>query len=438
VHNRPSNSRIPASSRALRRIALASVAATLIGCVAALPTGAAAANVSGEAAAPALSAEANVTLLPPSDAQELLGAIPVGEGGIPAAQLEVGKLAKVLAELPGINELGGVSGVGGTSGLTATLRQTLEKLLAGHSLDLGELLSPQALGGGLVEQLEGLLHTPAQPLIETLLGKSAQEVVAGALGSVDLGELLAKVLGSSTNPTQLLDQLLEALSPATLQTLLGSTPTGEPLKNLKVGELADSLSRTPEALAEAVGQTATSLPATAAVVTRALEDGKELGALDGTEGLALALLPKDDEGTLAGGRSSSAGAGGTGGSGGSPGSTTIVVQPASGAAAAPSSSAAKASAGKVKIISHKVSASHATIVVQVPSGGRLTLSGNGVKKVSHIATKAGRITLTTALTKARAATLRKRRRKQTSVKLTAAFAPASGAPSQASTRVVLR
>jgi len=421
-------------ARALRRLALASLTVALIGVLAALPTAASASTPSQEASAAVL-VEGQLSALTPEAVQELLAGVPVGEAGVPAGELDPGKLAEALAKLPGIEELSGLGGLGGTSGLEAALREALEGLLAGPTT-LGELLSAETLAGPLVERLEAALGVPVRPLIEGLLGEEPQEVLEGGLGSLDLSELLAKLLGSAENPSQLLDKLLEALNPATLESLLGTLPTGEAPKNLNVGELAGSLSQTPEALAEALGQAAGPLPATAAAVTRALEDGNELAALDGAEGLALALISRAGEGVGGTGGSSAGGVPGAGGSGGAPGSTTVIV--ASPAASASAAGARPASVGKVRILSRKVKGKRATIVVQVPAAGRLTLSGNGIKKVSREAAKAERMTLSTTLTPARSASLRKHRRKQTTVTLTAAFAPVGAAASKATTRVALR
>jgi hypothetical protein len=90
---------------------------------------------------------------------------------------------------------------------------------------------------------------------------------------------------------------------------------------------------------------------------------------------------------------------------------------------------------KVRILSHKVKGRIATIVVQVPAAGKLTLSAYGVKSVSHRAHTAERIILTVALSKAAATSLHKHHN-HLKVKLIAAFKPSSGAASSATTTVV--
>lgn len=422
-------------SRALRRLGLASLTAALICALAALPT-AASASTSAPQASAAVPGTGELSALTPQAIQELLAGVPVGEGGVPAGELDPAKLAEALAQLPGIAELSGLGGLGGTAGLEAALREALEGQLA-EPTTLGELLSAETLTGPLAERLEAALGEPVGPLIEGLLGKEPQEVLEGALGSLNLNELLAKLLASTENPSQLLDELLEALNPATLETLLGTLPTGEAPKNLNVGELAGSLSQTPQALAESLGQTAGTLPATAAAVTRALANGNELALLNGTEGLAFALVSRAGEAVGGTGGNGTGGAPGAGGAGGAPGSTTIVPSPAA-APAASAPAARGASVGKVKILSHKVKGRRATLVVQVPAAGKLTLSGNGVKKVVRTAKKAGRMTLSTTLTRARSASLRKHHRKQTAITLTAAFAPVGAAASKATAKVHMR
>lgn len=434
--------RAVATARAVRRLALPLLAAGSIAATAALPS-AAAASRAPHTSSPARPAAVSVSGLSPEAIEELLAGVAAGKTGIPPSALEVSKLAEMLAELPGFDELPSFT-PGGTAEVEAALREQLEALLAGQTT-LGELLSPSALTG-LIEQLEAATHLPIAKTIETLLGKSPQALLEEGLGSTDLSKLLAQLLGSSEEPSQLLDRLLEGLSPAALEELLGTLPSGDPLENLNVGELAGALGKTPEALAQALGQTAASLPATAAAVTRTLENGDKLALLDGTEGVVLALLAKGAEGveelgseggggTTVGGRSSGGAPGGSGGAGGSPGTTTIVLtSPAGGSRSASSSSRA----GRLTIVSRKAHGGKATLVVQVPSAGRLTLSGGGVKKVAREAPKAERMTITTTLTKARAASLRKRHGKRTSIRLTAAFAPVAGAASKATTSVTLR
>lgn len=432
-HGRPHILRRDATARAAKRLALPLLATCSIAATAALPSGAAASQAAASAT-PALTPGASVTSLSPEALQQLLSQIAAGETGVPPEELDPTKLAELLSELPGFEELRGLA-PGGPAEVEADLREVLEELLGGQTT-LEELLSPKALVG-LIAKLEETTHVPIAETIEALFGKSPQALLEEGLGSVDVGELLSKLLGSSEEPQQLLDHLLEALNPATLEQLLGTLPSGSPLENLTVGELASELGETPEELAQALGQTAAALPATAAVVTKTLENGQRLALIDGTEGLAAAVVGKGAEGveslgnggTPVGGHSG----GGEGGPGGSPGTTTVVVTTTPRA-----TPATAAQGGKLRLISRKVHGARATLVLQVPSAGRLTLSGAGVAKVTREAAKAERITIATSLTKARAASLRKHHAKHAKVVLSVAFAPASGAASKAVTSVTLR
>ncbi len=69
--------------------------------------------------------------------------------GDAAPGLEVPRLAKILVELPGIAALPSVSGPGGTPAVEAALCEALDRLLAGGTLPLGGLLSPQARAASL-------------------------------------------------------------------------------------------------------------------------------------------------------------------------------------------------------------------------------------------------------------------------------------------------
>jgi hypothetical protein len=425
------SSRLPAAGRAIRRLGLPALATGLVGLAAALPT-AAAAEVQPrvEATTPAVSAQVNVSALTPQAVQELLAQIPAGGSGIPAVDLEIPQLAKLLVELPGIDALPSVSGPGGTAAVEAALREALEKLLAGGEIPLGELLSSQTLLGELLPALETATGLPIGERIETLLHTTPPSLLGEGLGSLDLSELLAKLTSASPNPTQLLDQLLESLDPATLEALLGNLPSSVPPQNLDLAELASTLSKTPQALAESLGQTLATLPETAKTATQALTGGDELALVKGVEGLNFGVIERASEGGASGGN---------GGSGGTPAPSTIIVNvPASATQGTTATPASTTAAAKVKIISHKVSADKATLVVQVPSAGRLTVSGNGFKKVTMQAAKAERLTVHTTLTKARAASLRKRHGRKTSIKLTSTFVPVSGHSSAASATVSVR
>ena len=91
-------------------------------------------------------------------------------------------------------------------------------------------------------------------------------------------------------------------------------------------------------------------------------------------------------------------------------------------------------ATEIKIVSHKVKGNVATIVLQVPGAGSITLGGAHLTKVTRKATKAGRLTLKVKLTRAGLASLH-RHRGLLRVKLTVHFKPKSGANSSATASV---
>jgi hypothetical protein len=144
VSNGP-RSRLPAPGRAITRLGLPALASGLVGLAAALPMSAAAdVQPRVEATTPAVAAQVNVTALTPQAVHELLAQVPAGGAGVPAADLELPQLAKVLVELPGIDALPSVGGLGGTAGIEAALREALGKLTAGvpvQNLDVAELAS---------------------------------------------------------------------------------------------------------------------------------------------------------------------------------------------------------------------------------------------------------------------------------------------------------
>jgi hypothetical protein len=242
-------------------------------------------------------------------------------------------------------------------------------------------------------------------------------------------------LSSSSEPEALIKQLLGALNPATLESLLGTTLAGEPFSKLTLGSLAGSLGTTPEALAGDLGTSPEQLPASAMALTAPLTDGKTLGVLDGHEGLDLGVIAPSGAGT-AGAPGGSGGTGGT--STGTPAGTTILVSmPASTPTAlAPTATAvavAVTPAGKLRIVSHKVKGKVATIVVQSPAAGKLTLGANGIVSSSHQTAKAETVTLRAVLAKAGVASLRKHHRLKVTLKVS--FKQAGGPSSSATVAV---
>jgi hypothetical protein len=420
-----------------RPLAVSVLATLAFSLVAVLPTASSVAAPMTDAT-PALAVPGTASALSPTAVQELLAGASVGSRGISPSELEVPRLAKVLATLPVIKDISGLSGLGGSGGLETALRQSVEKLLVGER-KLGEVLSAKELSHELVGRLNAILGEPVEPLIKTLFGGEGTEaVLARGLGSTDLSELLTRVLAGAEHPTQLTDGLLQALEPARLKTILGSALSGEPVQNLNVGEVARDIGQTPVALAQALGQTAATLPETASAATGLLNGGDTLGLLLGKEGLALALLSKATEvvgseapvqgGGSTGGTGAGGGVGGSGANGGGAASGAAGSTGAAGPAGSsvlinsPTSPAAASNVGRVKILSRKVRRGSVTLQLQVPSAGTLKLTGKGLKIVTRKVATAGRVTLRIALTKARAASLHGHHRR-TKVKLSASFLP---------------
>jgi hypothetical protein len=388
----PIRTRAPHHSRFRHMVALA-LSAGLIAMLAALPT--ASANAAGP----------SVAALPSPEVQSVLGETPL-------SGLNAPELAGLLAELPAFE------GVNPTT-LTAALEKVLAELTA-EEADLSELLSNgeaatkletalKELLGGLFSQLEGQLGgNPATKLGEVL-------------SSSTVTEILGKLLGSSPEPQALLSEILAALNPEALQKLTGGLPTGEPVSKQTVGELASELETTAPKLAEELGTTSSVLPETAMALTAPLTNGKALGAFRGAEGVTLGLIEK-------GAQTVDGGAGGNTGGTPAPGSTTIILQQPAPQTSAPSGAAAKA--GKLKILSHHVKGKKATVVVEVPAAGKLTLSGKGVHSLSRETAKAERVTLHTTLSRAGAASARKHHHKL-KVPLKVSFKPTAGAASSA-------
>ena len=325
-----------------------------------------------------------------------------------------------LAQLQGV--LGALTG-SLSSGELGQLQTNLNTLLGG--LGAGKLqatLSP----------LEGILSGTGLTQLQTLLNN------LGSLTPAQLQTQLQELLGGLT-PTQLsalLSQMFSSLNPAQLQSILGGLLGGLSFTPTTAGQLAQTLGVPLEKLASQVGTTAENLPANLAAVTAPLSNGHLLSLLDGLGGLSVSVLGGGNGPGGSGGQGSSGGNGGPG----SPGATTVALSiPLSASTTGQSAAASRARTAKklakVRILSHKVKGRIATIIVQVPAAGKLTLSAHGVISVSHRAHKAERIILTVALSKAAAASLHKRHT-HLKVKLTATFRPSSGAASSATATVV--
>jgi hypothetical protein len=419
----------------VRRAGIATLCASLVAFLAALPT----APASAGAPKPSTSLPVTVSALPTSEVEELLAEIPVGE-------LDTAQLTEALSKLPGLSTLP-------AGGLKAALTKTIEGL-TNKNATVGELLDPADVVPTLGTELESLLSPLELLKLESLLkSESLTTKLSDALSSLDPSQLLDTLLNSSGTPEQLLTQLFAKLNP---EPLLGTTLTSEPFSKTTVGELAGELGMTPATLAKELDTTTTELPENATALTTPLTDGKTLGALDGLDSVTLGLL-SDAEGVT--GKEIDKGIskeiskessntenkdnssenkettkqdGGSGGPQPAGANTTTVVvnvPPTQSTATQPSAGSGK-KPGAIRILSHRVKGRTVTLVVQVPGAGRVALAGKGVASVSRQTAKAERVTLRTTLTKAGAASMRRHRHKLT-VKLKASFKPTGGASSSA-------
>jgi hypothetical protein len=413
-----------------RRLAAPTILSGLFVLVAGLPSSPAQASLSGPVPNVALP---EVSGLSANQVQELLA-------GIPLEDLSATQLSEVLSKLPGLSAL--------PAGQLQSALSTAIEGLAGKGDTLGQLNDPAELVSQLETKLKALLN-PLE-LLNLLKGESLGTVLGSGLGSPEPSQLLDGLLSASSNPEQLIEQLLADVNPGKLEALLGTTLTGAAMSKTTVGELAGKLGTTPEGFVSSLGSTTTELPASAMALTTTLTDGKELGVLDGLKELSLATVVEPKGGGAggsggsgspggAGGSSGPGGAGGEGGAGGgtsgTPGSMTLVVDELGGQGAG-ATAGVKATPEKVGIVARKVRHDVVTLVVRVPGAGRLTLAGHGVRSVSRQTSTAELVTLRTVLTRAAAASLRTHRR-GIKVRLTASFKPIDGSSSASATTVVL-
>jgi hypothetical protein len=354
-------------------------------------------------------------------------------GKLSGAQLE--SLQSVLAPVTGM-----LSG-----GELAKLQEDLRTLLSG--LSSGKL-------GTVLSALEGSVSGGQLTQLETLVGK------LGSLSPTELQPKLEALLKglSGTQLSGLLSTLLGTLEPSAVQTAVTDLLGNLPLSPTDAGSLAGELNTSVEKLSSNAGVPLTS--ATPALVSTLGKEGPVLSVLDGLDGLKLGLLEPEGSGGSPGGNGGSGGDGSNGsngsnsertentsqgGTGGGPNSdsgasstlpaqtVTIVLPPA----AVTSSTAKAATKAKIEIINDEVKGNVATLVLQVPAAGKVSVSGAHVTKVTRTAGKAERVTIKVKLTRAGVASL-KRHRKLLRVNLKATFDPKSGPASSAtaSTRFV--
>jgi hypothetical protein len=390
----------------------------------------------------------SVSALSPGQLESALAEIPVRD--ISGAQL-----GETLSQLPGL-------GVLPAGSVKAAVTKAIDSL-AEHEGTLGQLPAD------LTSELEKDLESELLPLeLSALLGKNKTlpGLLGEALGSLDDRQLVGSLLESTTEPghaitpEQLLEEILSGVGPEKLKELLGGTLTGEPVTKSNVEELANSVGMTTTDLAEAFDPTAPkTLEGATMALTAPMSNGKTLGALDDAlEGVVLGTLSHEPTsgaggsggsgGSSGGSGSGSGGSGGPGGTGGSAGgsggsgssgtptSTTIVNELPSSGSPASTAAVGKGAAAKVKILARRVRRDSITLVLQVPAAGKLTVSGKGMKSQSRQADRGERLTVSTVLTKAAAASLHQRHRRL-KIKLEVSFTPVDGVGSKASTTVDL-
>jgi hypothetical protein len=405
-------------------------------------------------------------LLSAGQLQTLLAALPLND-------LSAAQLAHYLAGLEDISVLASLH-VGllsteelGLAGLEEGLRHGIEQL--GATATIGELANTAEL----LPDIEAKLNSLLTSLLGSALGASQQQDLSEALATLNLDQLVGALLASAKEPAQLdgltdlAGKLFEGLGPGGLEGVLGDSTLAGGFAPTTVENVARELSTTPEVLSGELGQTAEQLPATTTLLTAPVTDGKLLAVAPAVKGLALGLLGAvsgeetgngsgegsgTGQGEGKGGSGSGEGSGGSGeskggsgsgqggsgapgtvGSGGNTGTLTLVVSlPSAPGAPSAVANSAKSATPKIKLLSAKTKGALATIALQAPASGRLTLHGNGVTSSSRIVARAQRVTMRLRLSKAGVASLR-RHRGRLKVKLHLSFITTAGASSSATT-----
>jgi hypothetical protein len=335
-----------------------------------------------------------VTVPPPAQVESVLAQTPLGS-------LPAGQLTEALSHLEGLEGI-----------QPATLEEALTKLIAeltSKGATLEGLLGSNEAAKTLREKLDELVG-PVAAHLEEVLGENTQAKLTEALSSANVSELLGRLLGGSTEPQTVIQQVLQALGPERLQSLLGSVPTGEPFSKLSEEELAHQFGTTPEALAAQLGKTAEQLPGTATALLAPLANGEKLAVIPQAGGTTLALLKGATE--TVGNTGGNGGPGGSGSGTTTPGATvTFTTTTPAPSSPSPTAGVAGAKAGKLRLISHKVRGAKATVVIEVPSAGSLTAAGKGLRKISRETAKGERVTIHPALSRAGTSSLRKHHRR---------------------------
>jgi hypothetical protein len=428
------------------------------------PTGA-----RGEAAAPAIQPSAAPgELLTASQLDSLLTALPLED-------LSSAQLAHFLAGFDGIDALGALpSGLLGetqlgAAGLEQALREAVEGLDPGAPL--GALSNPTELLPEVEDKLDNLLLT-----LGPALGSSQQELLANALGSLDLDQLVSRLLATAHERAQLEDianlmnTLFGELGAPSVEELLGSQ-LSEPLAPTTVADVAEELATSPQAINQALGQTVEELPATTPMLTAPVTRGKMLAVAPAAKGLAVGLLEDAREtaaeepagggedaggeetggeqgsGTGANGDGSSGGnaggssagtAGGARGAGSGSGGVTIVVNVPSAPRASSTPATAAVNPGAVRISRVRIHGTRATVTLQTPAAGRVQLIGRGLRAHAVKVHRARSLTVQVRLSRAGAASLRRHRGRPLAITLRVVFRPVSGARSTIDAKLKFR
>jgi hypothetical protein len=91
----------------------------------------------------------------------------------------------------------------------------------------------------------------------------------------------------------------------------------------------------------------------------------------------------------------------------------------------------------IRVLRHSVRGRHATVVVSVPSAGRLTADGGGVLRSSRVIAKAGTVTLTLRLSRSEQRFVARHRGRRLKVPIKLSFTPGRGQRLQARVAVLM-
>jgi hypothetical protein len=432
----------------LIRCSAAALCASLLGLLAALP----ASSANARTVPVSRSALASYELSKVFSAQqleELLAKLPVSVNESP---LTPQALAAALAHLPALEGLE-------VKHLEEALKKGFEKLGAGTTLEEA-LQNPTALAATVTQTVQGLLSPLELTLLEDLLGQSLSQSLQGALGEVNSGELLQRLLGSeSQGPAKTLEGLLQSLPKSTVEKLFGSGLGSTPVTEQTVSELAEEVGMTSKEIAESAGESTSELPPTAKALTAPLSNKAAVSVLDGTDKAVLdtlsSLVPGAGEGEGSGKEGSGSGSGGSGagsggsgsggsGSGGSSGAggnggssgTTVIVNVPTQSASGGGGKSSSATAGHVKVLGHRVHGDVATITLAAPGAGTIVLRNGDIKPIARKVAHAGQVSIRVKLSKAGIAAVRRHRRLL--LHLGVSFRPSQGASSRASMALLFK